>query len=164
MNNISLNKEPINLCIGRHYIVMDAMYLNEVKEYLEVLTDNNLLERLKKIFPYNKIPFARILPSKGILHIEDIKEVDYDHIIDYEHCFATDSALILLICQDKVISFLSQYNYYDLIDKIYESNNNEVWKNLQLNFLPGEIALVGAPGVNSGCDFIGSGTYMFTEF
>jgi len=105
MNNVSLNGEPIELSVTIKYIVIDALYINEIRAELAHLKRDDIFDEIRNIvFPYTYNPFAEFVPEGKVFRIDQIKNVDFDKI---------DLMLMILVFlrQIQVLSFLLIKNY-----------------------------------------------------
>ena len=73
--------------------------------------------------------------------------------------FSTDSGLIVFVLESSFLSFVSKFNYYNLIETATDIINKSYWNSLAKNYTDFEIGLVIAPGINCKAEFEGSGTY-----
>ena len=162
MRNISLNKEQIILNAGKKYYVMDALYLDDIKNFPEDLDKNDLANEIKKkVFLYTKTPFAIYETNKGNFRIDMIHKVNYKEIEHFDDSyFSTDTGLLILFNECILIDLLKLYEYDKLVDSITSPINEEYWDYLSSHFTTNDVALMLAPGINSGVDFSGSGTYQ----
>ena len=160
--NISLNKEPIKVNRNVEYIVIDALYIDDIKEKLLELRKDNIISEIKeKIFPYTDTPFAEYIPKNNEVNLNQIKKVE---IISYEemmstNTFSVDSGILIFINKKNLINFISDFSYNELINSITDILNINYWKDITNNYLYEDIAMILSPGVESGVDFDGSGIY-----
>ena len=165
MNNISLNGEPIFLQPEIEYFVIDALYLNDVRNAREKLSFDNIDEEIRQVvfpFPYTDTPFARFKPKKKEFNINEIKSVTYEEVLaDKSLFFSTDTGLILFIAEKIFGDMLknSDYDYDILVDSSLNPINIDYWDQLVNDYPPLNTALVVSPGINSEVDFKGSGLY-----
>lgn len=161
MKNISLNKEPIELAVNIKYIVIDALYVNEVKLELANLPNDNFLNNIRNsVFPYTDTPFAEYIPMENIFTIDRIKKVDYDQInSDNRSMLSVDSGVIVFINEKILINFTSKFDYEELVDSPTELLNLAYWSSIVNDFNLSDTAVIVSPGVNSSIEFDGSGTY-----
>ncbi len=164
MKNISLNGEALKFSVENKYIIIDALYLNDIKEKFSSLDKRNLLKDIKeKIFPFTDTPFAEFIPTKLFFDPGKIKKVDNEELpSNSKNIFSTDTGLIIFIQEKLLKEFLDFYDYEDLVDSPTETINVEYWDKITSNFKLDNIGLLLAPGINSGFDFEGSGTYEIT--
>ncbi|UII32808.1 hypothetical protein LVD17_03045 [Fulvivirga ulvae] len=164
-NNISLKGEDIKLDIGSQYYVIDALYLNELKEGIDNLQRDILDEEIEsKIFPYTEAPFAKVIPSKDSFQVRSIKKADREELPSEErYYFSCDTELILFIKESQLEPFIKKYNYDDLVDSLTEEINSEHWKQITEGILQNDIGLILSPGIDSGFEFEGSGFYKITS-
>ena len=163
MANISLSGEDIFLLNGKSYFIIDALYLNDVKDELAGVDIDNLETYMKeKIFPYTETPFAVIsLNNSGEerrrIEIKKIKKVEYDDIDS--RCFSTDTGLVVMIERSIFFNLLRHFDYNKLVGGLNEPINRLYWSELEGEHDAYTCGLVLSPGVNSGFDFVGSGLY-----
>lgn len=161
MLNLSLNKEPLVLKKQNHYFIVDALYLNEIKNKLAEIDVANLSNEIReKVFPYTDTPFAEYKANENIFNIEKIRKVDYREVVIRDKSFSTDTGLIAFIERKLLIDFIVLYKYDELVDSINEVINTHYFKKITANFLLTDIGFILSPGINSGVDFDGSGTYQ----
>ena len=163
MVNISLNGEDILLQKGKSYYIIDALYLNDIKNELKRIDIMNLESEIKeKIFPYTETPFAIFsLDDTGNalrkIGVEKIKKVK-DQEINFS-CFSTDTGLIVLLEKSIFLDFLKSFDYNQLVEGIRDLVNIPFWVELEKKFDAYNCGLILAPGTKSGLDFDGSGLY-----
>lgn len=160
MKNISIKNEPLELNITKSYYIIDALYLNDLKEELLKASSLPKDEEIRNnIFPYTDTPFAKYTANKNSFFVSQIKKVDYDEVILGDTSFfSTDTGLIIFILEDVLIEFIKDYNYEDLVDSEDELINENYWKILVSKFNSTDIGLI-LSDMNSENDFDGSGTY-----
>jgi len=165
MNNVSCNGEELILKPYKIYYIIDALYLNNIKEDINNLDLNQLDNEIKeKIFPYSYAPFAKVTFSKEHFRIKDIKKADYDELTTEDtNYFSSDTGLILLIEESLFITFIKDYDYEELVDSMVDVINYEYWKKITSSFDSNKIGLILSPGINSGYEFEGSGFYKIIE-
>lgn len=161
MKNISLNKEPIELAVNIKYIVIDALYINEIKLEIANLTNDNILNEIKNtVFPYTDTPFAEYMSMENVFTVDKIKKVDYDQInLDNSSMFSVDSGVIVFIKEQIFINFISKFDYEELVDSSTELLNVAYWGSIVNDFNISDTAVILSPGINSSIEFDGGGTY-----
>ncbi|MGK9126688.1 hypothetical protein M1D52_21920 [Olivibacter sp. SA151] len=161
MKNISLDKEPIELLPNIKYIVIDAMYINEIRLEISNLINEDILNAIRSnVFPYTDTPFAEYTPEERVFTLDKIKKVDYDQIDPKErNAFSTDSGAIVFVNERVFVDFTSKFDYNELVDSSTELLNVAYWGSIVNNFDLSDIAIIISPGINSGVEFDGSGTY-----
>lgn len=161
MKNISLNKEPIELTASIKYIVIDALYINEIRLEVSNLTNDNIFNEIRStVFPYTETPFAEYIPMESVFTLDKIKKVDYDQIhSDDSSVFSTDSGVIVFVNEKIFIDFTSKFDYDELVDSSTELLNVGYWISIVNDFNLSDTAVIISPGANSGIEFDGSGTY-----
>lgn len=160
MDNISLNGEVIKTKIGTSYLIIDALYLNDVKENIPNFCNDIISEIRLNVFPYTDTPFAEYIAIDSTFDIHKIKKVDNMSKVDASF-FSTDTGLLVLINKNLLVDLLNSYDYDKLVDS---PDPNEIinliyWEQLKSNYDTDEVGLILAPGIDSGFDFEGSGTY-----
>lgn len=162
-NNLSLKGENIELTGKSDYYIIDALYLNDVKENLDYINTRNLEQELKeKVFPFTVCPIGRISTSDHSISIsiDKIKQISEAQVSSSS--FTSDSGLILLIRTDVFFKFLAIYNFDTLTEGLNDPVNIFYWNNVITQFPEKSCALILAPGINSGFEFVGSGLYSLT--
>lgn len=161
MKNISLTKEPIELAVSIKYIVIDALYINEIKLEIANLTNDNILNEIRStVFPYTDTPFVEYIPMENVFTVDKIKKVNYDQIdSDNNSMFSVDSGVIVFINEKIFINFTSKFDYEELVDSPTELLNVAYWRSIVNDFNLSDTAVIVSPGVNSSIEFDGSGTY-----
>jgi hypothetical protein len=165
MENISINKEQIKLNPKLKYVVIDALYINEIRENYNELDSENFFNEIKlKIFPYAKFPYMLYKPTEAIFGIEKIKKAITSSLLNNDseelNYFCTDTGFILFINYDIFKEFILKFDY----DKIFTDNPEEVeididyWRNITNNYNKDEIAILIAI-YDFGIEFDGSGFY-----
>lgn len=160
--NISINKEPIKVKNNIEYIVIDALYVDDIREKLSELEKDDIIKEIKnKVFPYTDTPFAQYIPKNNAVGIEQIKRTNNilseDRIIP--NIFSVDTGLLIFINRNKIINFVSKFSYNELINSKTEVLNTDYWKIITSDYSYEDIAVILSPGIDSGIDFQGSGTY-----
>jgi len=164
MENISLNKKPIQLISGVKYIVIDALYIEDIKKEIPALnSDNILVEIRKKIFPYTDTPFAEYVPLKSTFTLNQIKKVGYNIIKpgDYS-ALSTDSSVLIFANEEIFLDFVSKFEYHELVNSSVQLLNTNYWYSITAHYSMCDTAIIVAPDVNADVDFDGSGTYRIT--
>lgn len=161
MANTSLNGEDVLLQKSRTYLVIDALYLDRIKEEIPELNRTQWETELKeKVFPYMESPFGiiELVAGEGqeIIKIANIKQVD-DADVDSK-CFSTDTGLIIILDKSILLDIVKQFEYDKLVDDHGEIDV-AYWSELEIKYADYCLALIMTPGVNKGFDFTGSGIY-----
>jgi hypothetical protein len=163
--NFSTNGEPIRIEAGVKYIVIDALYLNDIKEKeLEINTIDYWQKVKNELFPYTDFPFAEIVFTTDTLHINQIKKIDYEEFAEDPNLFSTDTGLILVLKDEILDSFLKKYDYEKLVDCMGSDFVNLAYlQTVADNFNLTDLAIIAAPGIDTDFDFDGSGTYSVVQ-
>jgi hypothetical protein len=167
MKNISLNGENISLKTGKSYIVIDGLYINTIKEELNTIEESSLETDIReKIFSFPKTdtPFAvlNVLKKNGIDSITDFSILSIKRANESDEKskrFDTDTGLLIFIDRVFFGEFINDFDYYKLVDSSIDPVNIDYWNQLYEKYGQSSLALVLAPGMGSGYDFVGSGTY-----
>lgn len=161
MNNISLNKETLELRRGIQYIVVDALYINDIKEEISNLSSENIVSEIRnKVFPYTDTPFAEYIPTESIFNLEQIKKVDYNQIktID-KSVLSTDSGVLIFIAEKLFENFVLKFDYGDLVNSSTNLINIDYWNSITSDYILSDVAILVSPGIDVGVEFDGGGTY-----
>jgi hypothetical protein len=163
MNNISIFKEDILLNKDSTYYIIDVLYIDDIR--LAIESDLVNLDKLdgylrQNVFDSTRFPFAKYKAKFDIFEIDKIKKENYDLVKDDEDSvFVTDTGLIVFIEESNFLRLISIVDYCTLVDSMLDPINIKYWEEIAGNFEYKDIALVLAPGMNSGKEFVGSGTY-----
>ncbi|MCB0703521.1 MAG: hypothetical protein KDC55_12515 [Ignavibacteriae bacterium] len=161
MLNISIQNEKIKLEKGK-FIIIDALYVNIIKDFLTNPSLNNSLSIIKikqEIFPYTDTPFGTYeFKNDFDLSIENIKKIRYENKTQLtDRCVAIDSGLMLFIKYDIFIKFIHLFDYNKLIEK--EPLDYEYWNSITELFRKTQLGLILSSGINYNFDFDGGGVY-----
>jgi hypothetical protein len=159
--NILINNGFLELKVGNNYIVIDALYINDIKEQISDLNEFNFLEEIKeKVFIYCNTPFVKYSPEKKFFTMNQIVKF-FDETTDSDNkcVFSTDTGLVLFIEEKFIKEFIQLFNYDYLVDEKDDLLNLEYWNSIISNYEFNSFGIVVAPGINSGYDFGGSGRY-----
>ena len=161
MENISLNNEPLRLRTGTTYIIIDALYLNDIKEYIENIGTNSIITKIKSIvFQYTDTPFAIYPAKESLFDISKIKKVNYSKVdVKDLYFFSTDTALMVFINEALLLQFAESFDYNELLDSADDLINFDYWSTIADQYDILDIGLLMSQGVNADTDFDGSGTY-----
>lgn len=158
MNNLSIDSQPIKLRAREKYIVIDPLYLDDIRENLTLLDKNNLLLEIKeKVFLYTDNPFIEYVPLSEYFNINLISKVNDFDTIKGNDVVCTDSGMIIFINERVFLSLISRFSYGELTDSLTEIINQTYWKELMSIYDPYNLGLIIAPGL--GLEFDGSGVY-----
>lgn len=166
MMETSLNfGEVVKLIANETYIVIDALYLNEIKEHRSLLVSDSWKDNVRTIaFPYVDNPFAIYKSKREQFVIAQIKEVKFDPELAYDpSVFSSDTGIILFLAEKHLSEFVQNYDYETLTDSLIDLLNLNYWKNLILNYPAGEVAIVFSQGIDTLSDLNGSGIYQIYD-
>ncbi|WP_256012528.1 hypothetical protein [Desertivirga xinjiangensis] len=76
MKNLSLNNESLQLNNGESYLIIDALYLDELKDKKVPLSFNDTISWIRESFPYNDTPFAIYKAKSDLFSNEQIRKVN----------------------------------------------------------------------------------------
>ena len=165
MANISLKGEDILLEGGKSYFVIDALYLNDIKEKLPILDKFNVEQDIRKKafpFPNTETPLASLSIPAGSseifrLGLSKIKTGKNDK--DPSTSFSSDTGLIVFIEKSRLLDFSRDFDYNQLVEAVVGPINISYWTEIENKFGFLNCALILSPGMNKGFDFDGSGLY-----
>lgn len=159
--NVSIDGEPIQLCVDTEYIVIDPLYLSDIKEEMSIFDMENAYEVIKeRVFPYTSEPFAEYKPNLSTFSVDKIKYADPEEDERYnKNSFDSDSGLVIFCNKDLLQKFIVLFDYDELVESDKEIISTQYWRQKTSRFSYSDFALILAPGIDSGYDFVGSGTY-----
>lgn len=158
MKNISINNENLQLNIGKTYIVIDALYLSEIKsEYKR--TFQSLKQIRENIFPYTDTPFAEYIAKDPLFTLSKISKIDYAEVIEGDKLvFSTDTGLIIFVNENILWDFVNDFDYEKLVNSEIELLNYSYWEQIISSYDYRDIAIMISFQENKN-EFDGSGTY-----
>lgn len=161
MINLSFNKESLSLKKDFKYVLIDALYCNDIKgEVTNLDKKNTLMDIRARVFPFTDTPFAEFIPKESRFEVSQIRKKKIDEFqVNQVNVFSSDTGLLIVISERIFISFILKFDFEMLTDSITGLINVEYWNSLIREFDPQEIAIILSPGVNSQIDFDGSGLY-----
>ncbi|EMQ95200.1 hypothetical protein D778_02721 [Xanthomarina gelatinilytica] len=111
------------------YILIDALYFNDIKNYLSKERNQiNLNEIRKNVFPYMDSPFAEYVGSFKGKCIKPILKETENSVNDLK-TLSSDTGVILIINVDKIYDAIKNYNYDDLVDGVLDNKPSRFLKN-----------------------------------
>lgn len=161
MKNISLDQEPIELTPNIDYVVIDALYINDIKKEIPNLDTQNIFGEIRtKVFPYTETPFAEYKCDEKVFSVSRIRKIDFNEIESTDiRVFSSDSGAIVFVNKKIFLEFVSRFDYNELTDATDHLLNINYWKNAVSAFDFFDTAIIVAPGVESQSEFDGSGIY-----
>lgn len=164
MKNFSANGEPLGSSIGKSYLLIDALYLNDIRDRIQEINIENLTQEIReKIFPFTDTPFAEYIADTPLFHIERIKKVNYEDFIPGDTSFfSTDTGLLIFVRKEILYQLLDAFDYDQLTGSSKEIINSNYWKLLVSQYDLTDLGLVLSPGIDAGYDLTGSGTYKIS--
>jgi hypothetical protein len=174
MKNYSIKNENIKLKAGIRYIIIDALYINEIRENFsftdikENIINSELLKKIKSdVFSYTYAPWMEYTPNEDIFRVDKIRKAVYEsESHDENKLFCTDTSFIFFINKIYFLDFIKKFDY----DKILETPlehilelNIEFWNFLTEGYSYEDIASIVSPGMYRGIDFDGSGLYYIED-
>lgn len=162
MKNISfLNNDTIKIKAEQLYIVIDALYLMDIKENLDKIEKIELIDSIRKIcFPYSDIPFAEITTSKSIFAIDNFKKIDNykDADISNRALLSTDTGLLIFINKEILIRFIGLFDYDNLVNSLTDIINIDYWDVITQQFDETDLGLMLSQSEEEGI-LCGGGVY-----
>ena len=161
MKNLSFNKENLILNKGSRYIIIDALYIMDIKKKIKDIQENDWKSYLKvSVFPDTNNPFGEYTSDKTTFETSRIKKVNqYENIASNSLVFCTDSGILIFILESLFWGFAFKFDYDKLVETTIGSINESYLNEITQGYGDLDIGLVLAPGINSGFEFEGSGTY-----
>jgi hypothetical protein len=159
--NFSLNKEPLYLVCGVKYIVIDALYVNDIRQELSDLNVDEIFNEIRnKVFPYTDTPFVEYIPRKKTFTLNQIKRVNHNQLMSRDKSvLSSDSGVLIFINTLIFIDFVSKCDYDELVNSETELLNIDYWRSITKSYNLHDVAITVSPGINSGIDFDGSGLF-----
>jgi len=168
MRNISfLNKDSISLKQSEVYLVIDALYLMDVKEKISASKNGNIKEFLmsikKNVFQYCETPFTKYFSTSSTeFDIKSIKKINYDDILgNFENYFSTDTGLVFFINLNILKEFVLKFDYDLLVIDSEDLFEFDYWDKITSDFDKNDIAMVYSMESNGNIEFCGGGIYTF---
>jgi hypothetical protein len=164
MSNIScVNNDYILLDKDLLYIVIDSLYLMEIKIYINDLRDLEEQELIAKItneiFPYTDLPFVLFRPCDSNFPINRIEKVNYsDDLVNSKNTFSVDTGLIIFLNFNILKEFIKNFDYDLLVNHPIEDFDVEYWNAIVADFKLEDIALV-CSSIKNDTIVIDGGTY-----
>ncbi|GAA3915741.1 hypothetical protein GO495_19120 [Chitinophaga oryziterrae] len=162
MNNLSKSGEDINLKTGKHFVIIDVLYVEDIRKEMGNLDLSNLYKEIKdKIFPFAYAPFSRFLNKKPIFPISAIKDGRDEIGVNKDNplFFSSDTGTLIFIAEDYFTDFISICDYDEIIEAVIPPYKRSFWDSITSRYPAGDIALVASPGLNSGYELVGGGAY-----
>lgn len=155
-HNISLHREHLKLDVGKTYLVIDSLYVNDIRDaffnkYIEEY-DYNEIRRI--VFPYVATPFTFYNSGTPIFDVQQIEPATQS--LNTGRCFSVDSGLLIFINTEIFFNLLPLFDFEELVETNNGLINISYWKKLTSNFKEIDLALVLA---SSDMTFSGSGVY-----
>lgn len=163
MGNVSSNGENIIFNPEKEYLFIDALYLQEIKNASN-LDDNINLDAIREtVFPYTDTPFTITKLVTSNFDLQQIKTGDKNYLDKSpKSFFSTDTGMILVINTEILADFLPMFSYDELVGSDKEINI-PYWQKMVADFKIEDVALILGPGINSGVDLTGSGTFFIQK-
>ncbi len=161
MSNISILGENIKLEQGK-YIVIDGLYINYIKDFLNKSISNNplLINKIKEeVFPFTDIPFGIYEFNSNVeIGLKDIKRTKLESITNNsDHYISIDTGIMAFISFDIFFKFIKLFDYNKLVEK--EPINEGSWNIITKSINSNKVGLILSPGINFNFEFEGSGIY-----
>jgi hypothetical protein len=162
MKNISfLNDDKIKLKIGQSYIIIDALYLMDIKEKLSKIDTIRLIDCIREIiFPYTDIPFAEYKSNLSSFTLNDLKKVDYEEVdISNRSFLCTDTGILIFVNENILLKFIELFDYSELVNSLIDIINIEYWDKLTNQFDEMDLGLMMSQSEDENEILNGGGTY-----
>ncbi len=162
MRNISLRGENILLHPNQNYIVIDALYLDSIRDGIDKIDLKNLITELReKVFPYTTTPFAEYTFIEKIFRYRYIRKFDYRKYPKHDRSvFSTDTSLLAFVNKKILNDFVPLFDFGELVDTGIEYINFPFWDSIITKFDFQDIGLISGQGINLGLEFESSGVYQ----
>lgn len=162
MSNISADNQSISLKAQEKYIVIDPLYLDEIKENLDLLDKENLLKEIRqKVFEYTENPFIEYIPLSESFNLNLVSRASDSFTSNTKDVVCTDTGMLIFINENIFLSFISRFSYGELTDSLIDIINQVYWTELISLYEPYSVGLIIAPG--TGFEFDGSGLFKISE-
>lgn len=156
MKNVSLQNNDIILEEDSNYIVIDPLYIAEIKDNL--FCKNVDFKRIREdCFPYTDTPFTIFKSNLNTFSISRIKKSD--NMDNNLELFSIDSGSVIFIEENIFFDFITYFNYDKLFDSSVDLINQDYWNLITNKYKLNNIGFIISMGVNSIYEFNGSGTY-----
>lgn len=168
MKNISLGNNPISLIPNAKYLVIDALYVEDIKQaYLNLKINGTMFidDIREKVFPFTDTPFAEYIPQKSTFALKQLEKINYNQVEPSDRdVLSTDTGLLLFLKEEILKEFSLKFNYGELVNSSSDLINEEYWNLITSDYNPLDVAIILSAGTDSGLDFDGSGTYRLKDF
>lgn len=167
MKNISfLNGDLIKLEIGQSYIIIDALYLMDIKESINKIDPIRLIDSTREIiFPYTDIPFAEYKSNLSFFNLNDLKKVDYEEVDKSNASFlCTDTGLLIFVNEKILLKFIKLFDYNELVNSLIDVINIEYWDKLTNQYKETDLGIMMSQSNNKNEILNGGGTYKVKYF
>lgn len=162
MNNISLNQESVKLSVGSTYIIIDGLYVSDIKKSIETFDKGVSIEEIQQIvFPYNAMALGEFVADDvAIFNVGRIKKVRYDKsLLAKKNVVSTDTGLLLFINRLAFWDFIERFDYDTLVDSNISLINEPFWQSLIKGHDITDFALIIPTVLGAGTSSGGSGIY-----
>ena len=157
--------DNITLLVGETYLVIDALYTNDLSQKLDSLKSENWYEDARKqIFPYVAAPFAVYVADSEFFTLDQIQSINYSKDLSPDKTvFVSDTDTVLFLDIRFLIEFLENFDYNELTDSLTDLFNVEYWNTLYLAYPPGAVGLLYSNAPESAVGLNGSGVYRIIK-
>ncbi len=149
MSNISINGESLKLHSGKQYFLIDALYIDNIRQLIPGVDNSNLEHKiLAEALPYAGCPYAKFYSGSNFFDIKRIKKISHDDAIAGDRSFfVSDTGVFVLVQHEVMIEFAEVFSFGDLFDFRNSSNgidlfDKKYWDNIEAKFQFGEIGLI----------------------
>ncbi|QEC79319.1 hypothetical protein [Mucilaginibacter ginsenosidivorax] len=161
MNNISLNHESIRLATGSTYVIIDGLYVGDIKNSIKTSEKSGSIEEIQEVvFSYNAMALGEFVADVAIFDVSRIKKVTYDKsLLAKKNVVSTDTGLLLFINKLAFWDFIERFDYDALVDSNVSLINELFWQSLIKGYEITDFALIIPAISESGISLGGSGIY-----
>ncbi len=158
MNNISVNQESVRVAAGSTYIIIDGLYISDIKKSVKVFERDISIEEIQPIvFPYNELALGEFVAGVELFDISRIKKITYDKSLRVKkNVVSTDTGLLLFVNKPVFWDFIESFDYDTLVDSDESLINESFWQSLIKWFNITDLALI-IPTISRSCISSGGG-------
>jgi hypothetical protein len=151
----------LNLEINCKYVLIDALYINNIKKRIKDIDPNLLIEDYKNIiFPYARFPYAIYNNTSTTFEISRIKRNNYEFDDSNSAIFLdSDTGILIIIKENQLLNFAEKFDFGKLVDSDDLVNLN-YWEEITQDYLETDIGLIAHQLGRNQTDLSGGGEYM----
>jgi hypothetical protein len=163
MTNLSFRGDDILLKSGHTYFIIDALYLSRIKTEFNSIPNNEYEQYIRNnIFPYSETPFSKFSLPKSKDKLTRILIRNIEKVVGEAvgaTVFSTDTGIITIIEATIFLDFANAFDYDEMVDDNFNGVNEGLWSSIETKFGQFNCAIISSPGISSGLEFDGSGSY-----